>query len=152
MQCSTLVKQFVQLILATRAFAIIIIIVNICTGVLELYKGAFSSHSNIQSTCDSFACKSLVSLATEFSFQAVKKEFPDVLDFLIQGHWTLQYQSLKDGEEKSLIFTAAVLSGKEIMLEHLLKVELVVSFFNYGIRLNNSYCRSEFALIFHYVL
>jgi len=32
----------------------------------------------------------------------------------------LQYQSSKDGERKSLIFTA-VLSGKEIMLEHLLK-------------------------------
>ncbi|XP_015754974.1 PREDICTED: uncharacterized protein LOC107334550 [Acropora digitifera] len=114
-QCSTLMKQFVQLILATRAFAV----VNICTGVLEFYKGAFPSHSYIQSTCDSFACKSLVSLATDFAFQAVKKEFPDVLDFLIQGY-TLQYQSLKDGDGKSLIFTA-VLSGKGIMLEHLLK-------------------------------
>ena len=42
----------------------------------------------------------------------------------------LQYQSLKDGDEKSLIFTA-ILSGKGIMLEHLLKVELVViHFFN----------------------
>ena len=124
-QCSTLMKQFVQHILATRAFAV----VNICTGVLEFYKGAFPSHSNIQSTCDSFACKSLVSLATDFAFKAVKKEFPDVLDFLIQGY-SLQYQSLKDGDGKSLIFTA-LLSGKEIMLEHLLKVELVViHFFN----------------------
>ena len=89
----------VQLIVATRAF------VSICTGVLELYKGAFPSHSNFQSTCDSFVCKRLVSLATDFAFQAVKKEFPDVLDFLIQGY-SLQYQSLKDGEGKTLIFTA----------------------------------------------
>jgi len=34
--------------------------------------------------------------------------------------YTLQYQSLKDGDGKSLIFTA-VLGGKGIMLEHLLK-------------------------------
>lgn len=68
-QCSTLMKQFVQLILATRAFAI----VNICTGVLKFYKGAFASHSYIQSACDSFACKILVSLASDFAFQAVKK-------------------------------------------------------------------------------
>lgn len=39
-QCSKLMKQFFQLILATRAFAI----VNICTGVLKFYKGAFSQH------------------------------------------------------------------------------------------------------------
>ena len=123
-QCSTLVKQFVQLILATRAFAI----VNICTGVLEFYKGTFPSHSNIQSSCDSLVSKSLVSLATDFAFQAVKKEFPEVLDFLIQGN-SLQHQSLKDSEGKSLIFTA-VLSGKEIMLEHLLKVELLVIHFS----------------------
>ena len=74
--------------------------------------------------CDSFVSKSLVSLATDFAFQAVKKEFPDVLGFFIQGN-SLQHQSLKDSEGKSLIFTA-VLSGKEIMLEHLLKVELLV--------------------------
>ena len=60
----------------------------------------------------------------------------------------MQYQSSKDGEQKSLIFTA-ILSGKEIMLEHLLKVELVViHFFNYGFR-HNSHI-SEFALIFHF--
>ena len=59
------------------------IIVNICTGVLKFYKGAFPSHSYIQSACDSFACKSFVSLASDFAFQAVKKEFPDVLDFLM---------------------------------------------------------------------
>jgi len=78
-QCSKLMKQFFQLILATRAFAI----VNICTGVLKFYEGAFPSHSYIQSACDSFACKSFVSLASDFAFQAVKKEFPDVLDFLM---------------------------------------------------------------------
>ena len=52
------------------------------------------------------------------------------------------------GEGKSLIFTA-VFSGKEIMLEHLLKVELVViHFFNHGFRHIDHV--SEFALIFYY--
>ena len=61
----------------------------------------------------------------------------------------MQYQSSKDGERKSLIFTA-VLSGEEIMLEPLLKVELVVIHFlnNYGFRHNIHI--GEFALIFHF--
>ena len=115
-QCSTLTKQFVQLILATRAFAI----VNVCTGVLEFFKTAFQRSSYTDLVCNSLVSKSLVTIATEFAFQAVQKEFPDVLDYLIRNY-SLQHQTLKDSGGKSLIFTA-VLCGKEKILEHLVKV------------------------------
>lgn len=115
-QCSTLIKQFVQIILATRAFAI----VNICSGVLEFYKAALPKSSKTESMCNSLVSQSLVAISTEFAFQTVQKELPDVFDFLIRSY-SLQYQTMKDSEGKSLIFTA-VHSGKEVMLAHLLKM------------------------------
>lgn len=59
-------------------------------------------------------------IATEFAFQAVWKDLPDVLDYLLKNY-SLKHYTLKDSGGKSLIF-AAVLSGKENMLGHLLKV------------------------------
>lgn len=115
-QCSTSNKQFVQLILATRAFAI----VNICSGVLEFFKAAFDRSTYKQVPDDSLVSKSVVAIATEFAFQAVQKDLPDVLDYLLKNY-SLQHYTLKDSGGKSLIF-AAVLSGKENMLGHLLKV------------------------------
>ncbi len=115
-QCSTSNKQFVQLILATRAFAI----VNICSGVLEFFKTAFDRTTYKEAANNSLVSKSLVAIATEFAFQAVQKDLPDVLDYLLKNY-SLQHNTLKDSGGKSLIF-AAVLSGKENMLGHLLKV------------------------------
>ena len=117
-QCATSTKQFVQLILATRAFAI----VNICSGVLEFYKTAFQKSTFAEAANNSLVSKSLVAIATvtEFAFQAVQKDFPDVLDYLIRNY-SLQHHTLKDSGGKNLIFTA-VLSSKENMLRHLLKV------------------------------
>lgn len=116
-QCSTLTKQFVQLILATRAFAI----VNVCTGVLEFFKTAFQRSSYADLLCNSLVGRSLVAIATEFAFQAVQNELPDVLDYLMRNY-SLQHQTLKDSGGKSLVFTA-VLFGKEKMLGHLLEME-----------------------------
>jgi len=115
-QCSTSNKQFVQLILATRAFAI----VSICSGVLEFFKAAFDRSTYKEATDNSLVSKSVVAIATEFAFQAVRKDLPDVLDHLLKNY-SLQHYTLKDSEGKSLLF-AAVLSGKENMLGHLLKV------------------------------
>ena len=115
-QCSTSNKQFVQLILATRAFAI----VSICSGVLEFFKAAFDRSTYKEATDNSLVSKSVVAIATEFAFQAVQKDLPDVLDHLLKNY-SLQHYTLKDSGGKSLLF-AAVLSGKENMLEHLLKV------------------------------
>ena len=115
-QCSTSNKQFVQLILATRAFAV----VNICTGVLEFFKSAFQRSTYVEVADNSLVSKSIVAIATEFAFQAVQKDLPDVLDYLMRNY-SLQHHTLKDGSGKNLIF-AAVLSGKENMLTHLLKV------------------------------
>lgn len=120
-QCSTSMKQFVQLILATRAFAV----VNICHGVLEFFKKAFQRSAYAALTDSSVVSKSLVAIATDFAFQAVQKDLPNVLDYLIRNY-TLQHQSLKDSGGKSLIF-AAVLSGKERVLGHLLKVKSSIS-------------------------
>ena len=115
-QCSTSNKQFVQLILATRAFAI----VSICSGVLEFFKAAFDRSTYKEATDNSLVSKSVVAIATEFAFQAVQKDLPDVLDHLLKNY-SLQHYTLKDRGGKSLLF-AAVLSGKENMLGHLLKV------------------------------
>lgn len=115
-QCSTSNKQFVQLILATRAFAI----VSICSGVLEFFKAAFDRSTYKEATDNSLVSKSVVAIATEFAFQAVRKDLPVVLDHLLKNY-ALQHYTLKDSEGKSLLF-AAVLSGKENMLGHLLKV------------------------------
>lgn len=115
-QCSTSNKQFVQLILATRAFAI----VSICSGVLEFFKAAFDRSTYKEATDNSLVSKSVVAIATEFTFQAVRKDLPVVLDHLLKNY-SLQHYTLKDSEGKSLLF-AAVLSGKENMLGHLLKV------------------------------
>ena len=115
-QCSTSNKQFVQLILATRAFAI----VSICSGVLEFFKAAFDRSTYKEATDNSLVSKTVVAIATEFAFQAVQKDLPDVLDHLLKNY-SLQHYTLKDRGGKSLLF-AAVLSGKENMLEHLLKV------------------------------
>lgn len=115
-QCSTSNKQFVQLILATRAFAI----VSICSGVLEFFKAAFGRSTYKEATDNSFVSKSVVAIATKFAFEAVRKDLPDVLDHLLKNY-SLEHYTLKDSEGKSLLF-AAVLSGKENMLEHLLKV------------------------------
>ena len=115
-QCSTSTKEFVQLILATRAFAV----VNICSGVLEFYKTAFQRSTCAKVADNSFLSKSLVAIATDFAFQAVQKDLPDVLDYLIRNY-SLKHHMLKDGGGKSLLFTA-ILSGKESMLGHLLKV------------------------------
>ena len=115
-QCSTSNKQYVQLILGTRAFAI----VNICSGVLEFYKQAFNRISYEDVVENSLVSKSLVAIATEFAFQAVRKDLPDVLDYFIRNY-SLQHYTLKDNSGKSLIFVA-VLSGKENMLRHILKV------------------------------
>ena len=115
-QCSTSNKQFVQVVLATRAFAI----VNICSGVLEFFKVAFDRTTYKKVADNSLVSKSLVAIATEFAFQAVQKDFPDVLDYLLKNY-SLQHHSLKDSGGKSLTF-AAVLSGKENILGHLLKV------------------------------
>ena len=115
-QCSTSNKQFVQLILATRAFAI----VNICCGVLEFFKAAFDKTTYKEPADNSLVSKSIVAIATEFAFQAVQKDLPDVLDYLLKNY-SLLHNTLKDSGGKSLIF-AAVLSGKENMLGHLLKV------------------------------
>lgn len=114
--CSTLNKQFVQLILATRAFAI----VSICSGVLEFFKAAFDRRTYKEAADDSLVDKSVVAIATEFAFQAVWKDLPDVFDYLLKNY-SLKHYTLKDSGGKSLIF-AAVLSGKENMLGHLLKV------------------------------
>ena len=115
-QCSTSNKQFVQLILATRAFAI----VSICSGVLEFFKAAFDRSTYKEATDNSLVSKSVVAIATEFAFQAVQKDLPDVLDHILKNY-SLQHYTLKDSGGKSLLF-AAVLSGKENMLGHLLKV------------------------------
>lgn len=135
-QCSTSTKQFVQFILATRAFAI----VNICSGVLEFFKTAFQRSAYTNSVGNSLASKSLVTIATEFAFQAVQKELPNVLDYLMRNY-SLQHQTLKDSGGKSLIFTA-VLSGNEKMLGHLLKV-------NRSVRKgkNNFYFHSDFRVV-----
>ena len=69
---------------------------------------------------NSIGSKSLVAIATEFAFQAVQKNLPDVLDYLIRNY-SLNHQTLKDNGGKSLLFTA-VLSDNEGMLQHLLKV------------------------------
>ena len=118
-QCSTLTKQFVQLILATRAFAI----VSIFSGVLEFYKTMFQRSAYTNSVGNSIASKSLVTIATEFAFQAVQKELPDVLGYLMKNY-SLQHQTMKDSAGKSVIFTA-VLSGNEKMLGYLLKVNSI---------------------------
>lgn len=115
-QCSTSNKQFVQLILATRAFAI----VSICSGVLEFFKAAFGRSTYKEATDNSVISKSVVAVATKFAFQAVRKDLPDVLDHILKNY-SLEHYTLKDSEGKSLLF-AAVLSGKENMLGHLLKV------------------------------
>ena len=115
-RCSTSTKEFVQLILATRAFAI----ANICSGALEFYKNTFQKGSYSKAMDNSIGSKSLVAIATEFAFQAVQKNLPDVLDYLIRNY-SLNHQTLKDNGGKSLLFTA-VLSGNEGMLQHLLKV------------------------------
>lgn len=115
-QCSTSNKQFVQLILATRAFAI----VSICSGVLEFFKAAFGRSTYKEATDNSLVSKSVVAIATKFAFQAVRKGLPDVLDHILKNY-SLEHYTLKDSEGKSLLF-AAVLSGKENMLGHLLKV------------------------------
>ena len=115
-QCSTSNKQFVQLVLATRAFAI----VSICSGVLEFFKAAFDRSMYKEAADDSLVSKSVVAIATEFAFQAVRKDLPDVVDHLLKNY-SLQHYTLKDSGGKSLTF-AAVLSGKENMLRHLLKV------------------------------
>ena len=115
-QCSTSNKQFVQLILATRAFAI----VCVCSGVLEFFKAAFDRSTYKEATDNALVSKSVVAIATEFAFQAVRKDLPDVLDHLLKNY-SLQHNTLKDSGGKSLLF-AAILSGKENMLGHLLKV------------------------------
>ena len=117
-QCSTSNKQVVQLILATRAFSI----VNMCSGVLEFYK-KMSKRNNFQEVTKN-SLFSLGDFAREFVFQAIKMDLPDVLDYLVKS-FSVRPHILKDRGGKSLIF-AAVLSGKENMLHHLLKVKYCV--------------------------
>lgn len=115
-QCSTSNKQYVQLILATRAFAV----VNICSGVLEFYKQAFNRSSYKDLKENFLVSKTLTTIATEFAFQAVRKNLPDVLNYLLQNYG-LQHNTLKDSSGKSLVFVS-VLSSKENILSSLLKV------------------------------
>lgn len=115
-QCSTSNKQYVQLILATRAFAV----VNICSGVLEFYKQAFNRSSYKDLKENFLVSKTLTTIATEFAFQAVRKNLPDVLGYLLQNYG-LQHNTLKDSSGKSLVFVS-VLSSKENILSYLLKL------------------------------
>lgn len=111
-KCGTEKKQFVQYILATRAFAVI----NLCIGVIGFYK-QISKNSGQDSHIPS---KDIKEVAAVFVLDAVSKGFIDVVDYLM-SNFSLDPHNVKGENGKSLLFTAVV-SGQEAVVRHLLQV------------------------------
>ena len=114
-KCSTSNKQFVQFILATRAFAI----VNFCSGVIDFYKQIHSltkssGHKELP-VCN----KDLIAL--DFAFQAVQNGYVEVFNYFVLNHDIKPDSQTADG--KSFLLTA-VLSGQVEVLRYLLKVKV----------------------------
>ena len=116
-RCSTTNKQFVQLILATRSFAV----VSLCAGVINFYKQVSGRKSCASaSSKDSLFSKDIVDVVMDFAFQAVHQGLADVLEYLLQS-FELDPCSVKGKDGKSLLFSA-VISTQEEVLRFLLKV------------------------------
>ena len=115
-RCSTNNKQFVQQILATRAFAVL----SLCSGILKFYKQITQQACNSSLGKDAPSGKDIIELVTDFAFQAVRKGFVDVLQFLLEN-FKLDPQTMKARDGKSLLFTAVICTQGEV-LGFLLKV------------------------------
>ena len=114
-KCGTEKKQFAQIILATRAFAV----VNVCSGVVGFFK-QISESKGLDSYIPS---KDIKNVATNFAFDAVCKGFVDVLEYLMSS-FNVDPQNAKGRTGKSLLF-AAVVSGQQEVVRHLLQVSRI---------------------------
>ncbi|KAK3703599.1 hypothetical protein QZH41_019148 [Actinostola sp. cb2023] len=116
-KCSTSNKQFVQFILATRAFAI----VSLCSGVLQFYKQIHTlkdSSTDLPEACAPQG-QEICEVAKQFAFQAIQKGFVEVFKyFLLNFEFELEEES--DADRQSFVF-ATIIHGQEEMLGFLLK-------------------------------
>lgn len=118
--CSTSNKQFVQFVLATRAFAL----VSLCSGVIAFYKQIHSLESSSASsgTAVPSLSRDIHSFATDFAFQAIDKGLVIVFQYLMLNY-ELKAVRETTADGRCFLFSA-ILSGQEEILRLLLKVSL----------------------------
>lgn len=114
-RCSTSNKQFVQFVLATRAFAL----VSLCSGVIAFYRQIHSPESSSGTGTPSLS-RDIHSFATDFAFQAIEKGLVKVFQYLMLSY-ELKAVTETTTDGRSFLF-AAILSGQEEILRLLLKV------------------------------
>lgn len=112
-KCSTTNKQFVQFILATRAFAI----VSIASGVVAFYK-QIHCIQNSTHLPEEPQNSDLCQVAKRFSFEAIQKGFVEVFKYFLNNY---DFE-LNDGTDQKSFLFATILSEQEEMLRFLLKV------------------------------
>ena len=114
-RCSTSNKQFVQFVLATRAFAL----VSLCSGVIAFYKEIHSQESPSDAGFASLS-RDIHLFATDFAFEAIQKGLVKVFQYLLLNY---ELKAIKEttADGKCFLF-AAILSGQEEILRLLLKV------------------------------
>jgi hypothetical protein len=115
-KCSTTNKQFVQFVLATRAFAI----VSFCSGIIDFYKQIHSLAKSSDQEEVSSKSRDINSIATDFAFQAIQKGLVEVFQYFMLNY-ELKTATETTADGKCFLF-AAVLSGQEQILRYLLKV------------------------------
>lgn len=115
-KCSTTNKQFVQFILATRAFAI----VSLTSGVLDFYKQIHSMKDTQKGTSEFPQDSQLCQMAEHFALIAIQKGFVEVFQYFLLNY-EFELDEDKGTDKRSLLF-ATIISGQEEMLKILLKV------------------------------
>jgi len=114
-KCSTTNKQFVQFILATRAFAI----VSIASGVVAFYKQIHSIQDS-DFISEHLQGSDMCQVAKEFAFKAIQKGFVEVFKYFLYNY-DFELDDDKATDQKSFLF-ATVLGEQKKILEFLLKV------------------------------
>lgn len=115
-KCSTTNKQFVQFILATRAFAMI----SIVSAVLVFYKQIHPLKESPKDAPEDLQCRDMCQVAKTFAFKTIQKGFSEVFKYFLYNY-EFELNEEKGGDQKCFLF-AIILSGQEEMLRILLKV------------------------------